>query len=180
MTMTKHPETLAGRLPYLVQRLRRREFPSSTAKGVDQHFSMDYMGSSEFEWGALPAALRALRAALPTPKPVKITATRDGVTVSGWYVGDPADLDVATYWFTTIVATDDGAYKFHMKEVPRLYDSYGPDTIVPPKGSRMKPRRNYAKEIVGWWCVDGDGRTSNWALFREEGDANNWVRGIEG
>jgi hypothetical protein len=44
---------------YLVQRGRKntREYK----KGIDALVEFDYMGSSEFEWGALPKSLRAIR-----------------------------------------------------------------------------------------------------------------------
>lgn len=52
--------------PYLIQRcLLRNPYPKrDDIKGIDSIFSMDYMGSAEFEWGALPASLRALTSCL--------------------------------------------------------------------------------------------------------------------
>lgn len=44
--------------PYLIQRAR---FRKSTGKGIDSLLEFDYMGSSEFEWGALPRALKRTR-----------------------------------------------------------------------------------------------------------------------
>lgn len=46
-------------VPYLVQRCRfeKREKMS----GIDAILSFDYMGSAEFEFGALPKSLRAIR-----------------------------------------------------------------------------------------------------------------------
>ncbi len=46
------------RMPYLIQRCRVRSRENIT--GIDSLLSFDYMGSSEFEWGALPIALREL------------------------------------------------------------------------------------------------------------------------
>jgi hypothetical protein len=48
---------------YLVQRGNLRKGSSSDKKGVDALVSWAYMGSSEFEWGALPESLRSFRAA---------------------------------------------------------------------------------------------------------------------
>src|SRR5690349_6592813 len=51
-------------LPYLIQRVHRRKTRDTNAKGeIDAVFSFDYMGSSEFEFGALPKALKAMREA---------------------------------------------------------------------------------------------------------------------
>ena len=48
---------------YLVQRLEGRQ-PTTSRNGVDALVSHDYMGSAEFEWGAVPKAWKALRAAV--------------------------------------------------------------------------------------------------------------------
>ena len=45
--------------PYLIQRAKFENRPYK--KGIDQLLSFDYMGSSEFEWGALPKALKRVR-----------------------------------------------------------------------------------------------------------------------
>ena len=47
-------------VPYLIQRASfcHRE----NSKGIDSIVRFDYMGSSEFEWGALPKSLKAIRA----------------------------------------------------------------------------------------------------------------------
>lgn len=45
---------------YLVQRVTRTDQRHKT--GFDAKFSLDYMGSSEFEFGAVPASLKRMRA----------------------------------------------------------------------------------------------------------------------
>lgn len=44
--------------PYLIQRAK---FKNSEDKGIDALLRFDYMGSSEFEWGALPKSLKRIR-----------------------------------------------------------------------------------------------------------------------
>jgi len=180
MARFNHPEHIKPLLPTLVQRLKVREFPSPNGKGVDLSFSMDYMGASEFEWGALPNTLRELRG-MKLPPPVKIKATRDGVPVTAWYVGPESQREAATYWFAHCVATKDGQYDFSMKEMPRVYGAYGPDQIpgYTINGRKIKPSRNYDREFVGWWCVDaGDRGDGCWAILREKAHADNWLKGI--
>jgi hypothetical protein len=51
---------------YLIQRLERRAARIIRARspvigGIDQIISHDYMGSAEFEWGAVPHSWRTLR-----------------------------------------------------------------------------------------------------------------------
>jgi len=45
--------------PYLIQRAKFED--NKEGKGIDRLLSFDYMGSSEFEWNALPKALRSMR-----------------------------------------------------------------------------------------------------------------------
>jgi hypothetical protein len=70
---------------YLVQRLQAKRAPHSPAKGFDGYFSLDYMGSSEFEWGAIPKALKAMR-----ERPVVVepqTVSIDGLDWDIHFVG---------------------------------------------------------------------------------------------
>ena len=47
--------------PIYIQRGRFRNFPYLWKKGIDILIEFDYMGSSEFEFGALPNSLRTIR-----------------------------------------------------------------------------------------------------------------------
>jgi len=47
--------------PYLIQRAKWRHKMNLEKKGIDQIIEFDYMGSSEFEWGALPKSLKRIR-----------------------------------------------------------------------------------------------------------------------
>jgi hypothetical protein len=70
---------------WLVQRLRK-SYPSEVRAGFDAVFALDYMGSAEFEWGAIPKALQSVRSAerlVVEPREV----TWAGVTRTVWFVG---------------------------------------------------------------------------------------------
>lgn len=80
------------RIPfYLVQRMTSRDAGRS---GFDGYFELDYMGSAEFEWGAIPDSLKAIRA---NRKIVtrKATASRHGVVRDVWFVGGAKDVEHA-------------------------------------------------------------------------------------
>lgn len=47
--------------PYLIQRAKINEQEATLKKGIDRILQFDYMGSSEFEWGALPTSLKRIR-----------------------------------------------------------------------------------------------------------------------
>lgn len=69
---------------YLVQRLESKN-PCRPDMGFDGYFSLDYMGSAEFEWGAIPRALGEIRS-----KPTQVEAadvTIGGLTRTVWFVG---------------------------------------------------------------------------------------------
>lgn len=49
------------REPWLIQRCKQRIFGSTgSTTGFDAHFQCDYMGSAEFEFGALPKSLKQM------------------------------------------------------------------------------------------------------------------------
>jgi hypothetical protein len=47
---------------YLVQLGQKRKEPLEAKEGIDALISWEYMGSAEFEWGALPNSLKRFRA----------------------------------------------------------------------------------------------------------------------
>ena len=50
--------------PYLIQRAKFEKHASKDAKGIDALLRFDYMGSAEFEFGALPKSLKRTREAI--------------------------------------------------------------------------------------------------------------------
>lgn len=145
----------------LVQRLRHHE-----ARGVEhniaRYFDFDYMGSSEFEFGAIPKAKKALNAALPvpvTPEPVKLTEGQH----TAWYIGPEAHLEMAKTWFREELAADHTG----MKERSNLRELY----TAPTKHS-----------YDGWFCVDGGWREGRpvWAMFAKKDAAMDFVKGLRG
>lgn len=49
--------------PYLIQRAKFKDSDNNpSAKGIDKLLRFDYMGSAEFEFGALPKSLKRVRA----------------------------------------------------------------------------------------------------------------------
>ncbi len=54
--------------PYLIQRAKLEKHPNERAVGIDRLLDFDYMGSSEFEYGALPDSLKQVRAEIDAYK----------------------------------------------------------------------------------------------------------------
>ena len=51
---------MATKDPYLVQRGKFENTKDKDIAGIDSLIRFDYMGSAEFEWGSLPASLKAI------------------------------------------------------------------------------------------------------------------------
>jgi hypothetical protein len=120
-----HPST---RAIYLVQRICAKKPSVGQSKGVDQYFSFDYMGSAEFEYGALPSALREMRA-LHTDKALTFKEIKVGDTSFGWFVGPDEKFDMAAM---LVEDQHNDRPALRHKEDPRMKDS------------------NY----IGWFAID--------------------------
>lgn len=73
---------------YLVQRAKyEKDIPVATQLNVDMVLDMDYMGASEFEWGALPKSLSRIRERLESGDKV-VQHKLDLVTTFGPYKGN--------------------------------------------------------------------------------------------
>jgi len=122
--------------PYLIQRgeIVDREYK----EGIDSIISFDYMGSSEFEWGALPESLKRIRAKIDTYDYLSMYVGDKIITVFCNFKGKVSATvqEIATY--LRKLANDD----FRLKEL-----SYFPEYI---KGiDEFKP-------INFWWDIDND------------------------
>lgn len=88
----------AEREIYLVQRLNERNI--GIYSGVDVYFSMDFMGSSEFEWGARPLSLKHQRENKYFEfSPSVVQVTLGDKNYEAWYIGPPEHLEKIRDWF---------------------------------------------------------------------------------
>lgn len=143
--------------PYLVQRVIFRKNSPNSAKGVDKYFGFDYMGSSEFEWGALPKALEEMRAAHPAKwKPKKIQV-KDKIV---WYVGSEESFPCAEALFKDQL----GGQKCRLKEITGIAASLSP-----------KEPRPFYSGYDGWWAIDAQ---PPWAFFIKKEHAKMWLEGL--
>lgn len=154
--------------PYLVQRVVARDHPAhkilakdklTSRKGVDQYFNFDYMGSSEFEFGALPDALKKMRAAeiLPEPKCIKI---EDYII---WFVGPESHYQLAFNFFDDQLR-EDVNQKAHLKEITQITVAYDINEHW---------ERDHFFNIIGWWAIE-----QAWILFMKKDHAELWLKGL--
>lgn len=145
--------------PYLVQRLKHHE-PRGNQNNIGRYFDFDYMGSAEFEFGAIPNAKKALLAMTPEEfEPVEIT---EGAH-KAWYVGPKAHMEMVRVWFREELANDYTG----MKERSNLKGAYTAPNQWSPNG---------------WFCVDGGWQEGLqvWGLFTTESYARDFVKGLRG
>jgi hypothetical protein len=144
--------------PYLVQRIDRVKDPTKypDAKGVDRYFSFDYMGAAEFEWGALPQAMKKMLAAVDDSWEVtKVTVD----THTCWYVGPASALKLATALFADQL-NDYDQQKHRLKE--STYIRY----VYIEKNEHFK--------AIGWWSLGHD----PFVLFVSKANAKQWLKCI--
>lgn len=63
--------------PYLIQRVVRKRSEFNNSGSIDDNFKMSYMGSAEFEFGALPKSLKHACSELDSYKVVKLDEVTD-------------------------------------------------------------------------------------------------------
>lgn len=131
---------------YLTQRLKRRD---GGGKGFDRLFACEYMGSAEFEWGAIPESLKRIRASRKVVLHEGVV-TRKSITVPVFVVGGKNVVgeipDLLTEWL--------------VDEHPRGKElTYFPERI---EGTASKYVRANA-----WWALNED---VMWSLDRRVAD----------
>jgi len=159
--------------PFLVQRIERRSSLREDKKGLDQHFGFSYMGSAEFEFGALGKSLKAFRACQDDIVVRKITfganfvkGAPDVGQFTIWYVGREVQKEEAATFFLGAL-NEDMKQRQRLKERSELADAYGIGRWV------MDSR------TTGWWNIDERrGGNAPWALFKNEADAKLWRKSL--
>ena len=125
---------------YLVQRMSSRKGTVHPSRGFDGYFELDYMGSSEFEWGAIPKALKSMRR-------VDSVVESQDVIISGrvhrvYFVGAPGVSNNAKD-FEQWASGDDRKPAFFGKEWTHL-----PEILSGAKASWI--------DTDAWWAIEDD------------------------
>lgn len=159
-------QTLEERLfhVWLVQRIEERKVSegSNQKPGVDAYFSFDYMGSAEFESGALSKNLRHTRSYLAyITEPREIRVGEHSV----WYVGRREQLDLAKAFFEAELGKG-----LRLKERTLIDEAYAKSPKWPVR-------------TIGWWHIASNPERKSqaeagWAFFKEEEQAKKWLAGL--
>jgi hypothetical protein len=143
-------------LPYLIQRGSFRGTKEEAIIGLDSLMDYDYMGSSEFEFGALPASLKRITASWSEYVwfPIEEIKDADGQFL---YVLCRKRQEAEVVKVVKLLAQEDGA--FRTKERVGLHDYIA-------CSSEFSMRINF------WWDI-----TSDKSFYNENdlGEGNDWM-----
>lgn len=145
--------------PYLVQRLCRKDpkFVDLSKIGIDRVCSLDYMGSAEFEFGAIPTALRTMRNYCSVLRCMEFNVgEHKGLS----FVGNLDHFAYATKWFSEELKD-----MFCHKAKESTYIHY----ILNDKDPEL------GKRICGWWALD---QKVPWAIFLDMNIGKQWFDAI--
>lgn len=132
--------------PHLIQRVMLKKDPPPNAT-VDQTFSFEYMGSSEYEWGALPESLKRITKNFSDYQVIE-TTIKD-CRGESLYLFIPVNIPSGEYakYLTQIINN-----QIRLKESSYL------DYAVSGKGlfgEPLKPESIFERVKV-WWDIDND------------------------
>lgn len=125
---------------YLVQRMSSRKGAVNPSRGFDGYFDLDYMGSSEFEWGAIPKALKSMRRVESCVEPQDVIIS--GKVHRIYFVGAPGVSNNAKD-FELWASGDDRKTAFYGKEWTHL-----PEILSGSKASWI--------DTDAWWAIEHD------------------------
>lgn len=126
---------------YLVQRLTMKPRNIQNRSGFDGHFALQYMGSSEFEWGAIPKALKRMREHEVASNSIEVNL--DGVTRIVHFVGNPSSLQDAASAMEEWSKSDKYRPSFWGKESTGFPDQFA-------------GRPTHYDDTNAWWAIDTD------------------------
>lgn len=147
----RHEKT-SPRRPYLIQRIKEQRYASPMATGMDAAFCWDYMGSAEFEFGALGNALARMRV---RSEPYAVCKVKSGEHTL-WAVALAKSMPMVQ----AFVDDQLGEESWRFKERPRLRDTVAPESA------------SYPADYVGWWALDV---VEPWVVFVRREDAERWL-----
>lgn len=191
------------RKTYLAQRINLRTEPNPLKKGIDEVFSFDYMGSAEFEFGALPQALDYLRLLQEDLVFEEITVELDykqcdesakklielsgSKTFKAFFVGDLNRIEMAKEFLKQELQE---YISGKTKEISYILQSwlccfYANEKAKFKAKERKAQKRALvkldclkydlfmAKDYVGWWDIE-----NHFVLFKDEDIARLWLSKI--
>jgi hypothetical protein len=139
MMKLKHTPWLIQRAKFVSELHPNSQEHYKTKKGIDSILKFDYMGSSEFEWGALPKSLTRIRE----------NKDRYGLVCNYSYKGKPVTLYMPMNEDGSFDHREIDQYLEHI-ETKQLKEWAGFDNYITPEP-------HFSTLIVDfWWDIDND------------------------
>lgn len=124
---------------YLIQRASFTDRPDK--KGIDSILSFDYMGSAEFEFGALPESLKRIRERISEYTYLDIPLNNKVITV---FCLSSQKSDMKE------ILTKLAKNQFHLKEYS-CFDAY-----INPTINEIQWQKDHPHKTDFWWDIDND------------------------
>jgi hypothetical protein len=140
------------REPWLIQRGSFKDLPEAEIAGLDSLIRYDYMGSSEFEWGALPKSLKSITTNWSKYVHFQIDSIIDN---DGQYLQVICHADQKEEVTSVIIDLFNKDSKIRLKEHSGMYDY-------------LYARSQYSLDKNFWWDVTGSD-------YQDAGLSNNWM-----
>lgn len=129
------------RVPYLIQRMSFKKNPSGDS--IDGIFELDYMGSAEFEFGALPKSLKKMTKTCDDLTFEFIKSIKNYKNQGFCLIGLPGDIEDYKGFIDKLVNDD-----LRTKEMVKLKEA------IDGKDSLGRPIEESFNKTEAWWDID--------------------------
>lgn len=126
---------------YRIQRGEIREEINTNKKGIDMLINFDYMGASEYEWGALPESLVKIRKYINEYTYLDVPINKKVITV---FCLESEKSDVKTY-------LNEIANGTMLTKMGSYFDKY-----IKPSKHELKWQSKNPLKTNFWWDLDND------------------------
>lgn len=140
-------------MPYLIQRGTFRDIPDQEIAGLDSLMDYDYMGSSEFEWGALPKSLKGMTSNWADYVTFQIDSIKDN---NGDFLQVLCRKSQAEDVKDVLIKLFDKDCQIRLKERTGMHDY-------------LACKSTYSLRVNFWWDVTGSDYLEN------RGMSNDWM-----
>lgn len=175
---TQPPEELLHRI-WLVQHVSVRKLAvgEELAKGIDGYFVFKYMGWAEFEYGALPGALKLMRKQKNRLREIKTEA--EGTSVNCWYVGSDDNYELAEAFFKDQLKPQEERIVKRLKERTDIRRNFLGKPEYLTSNLRGEEERGFPKlgdsdNHDGWWSIEN----AVFVLLRNKDQAELWLKNM--
>jgi hypothetical protein len=147
--------------PYLIQRMTFKPDCKNKTATLSELMTMDYMGSAEFEFGALPKSLKRITKTITDRKIFEFTQLKDFRDMSLVILARTQEEADTYFEWIQLMCASEYSEGLRLKEYPKLWDHMpheAPYRETDPILYNSKLERyRYGRESVDcWWDIQFD------------------------